>query len=218
MAIGTSFGSLHSGTDLHLVQQQVEVGPAAPKTNFKDVPGADGSLDMTEALGVGVKYKDRTIKWTFGLYPGDDWALKRTQVNNAINGIRCHIIIDGDTGYYYDGRVEVTDHKTNGRLHQIAVRAVCKPFRYKATETEVSRSDLSTSLKTLNLTNGGLPIVPEITVGQQTTVQWNSTNYTLNAGTHVLPDVIIPSGSSQLKAKVASGSGSISVKFREVTL
>ena len=51
MARGTTFGTLHSSTALHLIQQTIKIGPAVPRTSYLQVPGADGSIDLTDALG-----------------------------------------------------------------------------------------------------------------------------------------------------------------------
>ena len=58
MMNGIKFDDIHSFYDLNLVLSQVDIPPATAKTSFVDIPGADGSVDMTEALG-SVKYKDR---------------------------------------------------------------------------------------------------------------------------------------------------------------
>ena len=86
MAKGTTFGTIHSNRDLMLIQQSIEISPAIPRINIVDVPGANGGLDLTEALGVGVLYKDREIKWTFALYPGANWAERFQAVSGSING------------------------------------------------------------------------------------------------------------------------------------
>lgn len=218
MAKGTTFGAIHSDTDLQLIQQRVDVSPALPKTKYIDIPGADGSKDMTEALGVGVKYSDREITWTFALYPGADWYTKQRQVSGALNGLACHITLDDDPDYYYDGRLTVESYASDKLIKTITVKAVCRPYKRKQADTTVSRTDLGTSYKTLTLTNDRMPVIPAITVGQATTLSWGGNTYTINAGTHKLPDICLVNGSNTLKAKVDSGTGTISVTYREGAL
>lgn len=215
--MGTLFGTIHSDTDLHLIQQSIEIAPASPKTKYADVPGANGRKDLTEALGVGVVYNDRDLSWTFALYPGDDWPTKRAAVSNALNGLACHITPDDESGWYYDGRLIVSAHKSDRLLHQITVKASCRPYKRKTTESTVTRSDLSTSLKSLNCNIGAMPLIPEITVAQATTIAWGSVTTTVQAGTHKLADLRM-SGAQTIKAKVASGTGSITIKWREGSL
>ena len=65
---GVLFNNIHSFYDLDLILSAVEVPPAIPKMVYVDIPGADGSLDLTEAHGE-VKYNDRTISMLFTLNP-----------------------------------------------------------------------------------------------------------------------------------------------------
>lgn len=217
MARGTTFGTLHSSADLHLIQQTVKIGPAVPRTSYVQVPGADGSIDLTEALGA-VNYDDRELAWTFALYPGDDWAERRRKVNNAINGIACHITPDEEAGWYYDGRVLVEEHATDKQLRTITVKAICRPWRYKLTPTTVARSDLGTAYKQLSLPNERRPVIPTITVEQATTLLWGGSTITLSAGTYRRADICLAAGANILKAKVASGAGTISVEYQEASL
>jgi hypothetical protein len=137
MARGTSFGGIHSHTDLNLIQQKVEVEPAEPKMNLVEIPGADGAVDMTEQPAGRVTYKTRKITWTFALYPGENWDAKHRQVNNALNGRRCDITLDSDPEYYYQGRLAVKKHNVDGLLRQIVVEAICQPYKLRQDVTHV---------------------------------------------------------------------------------
>lgn len=217
--LGTLFGTVHSRTDLNLIQQKCDVQPCTPKTNYKDIPGANGSKDLTEALGVGVRYADRTITWTFGLFPGTNWATKRAEVASALNGRRVHIVMDDDTSNYWDGRLTVSSYKKDGKLKQIIVKAVCHPIKWAVDETVISRTDLTTSYKTLPLTGSKAPVVPVITVSKETTLSYGTATITLSAGTHTVPDIVIGEVPAALKAKLTSGTGgSITVTYRKGSL
>lgn len=218
---GTTFGTVHSYTHLGLLQQSVSVPPAEPKTYYVDVPGADGSVDLTEVLGVGVKYADRELVWTFALYPGADWYATQAAVSNALNGLACHIVLDDDPSWYYDGRLSVTDHTSDRLLRQITVKAICRPYKRAITETTVSRDDLTTSYKNLTCAFGAMELVPEFTLGQETTLKIGERTVTLSAGVATIPDIKL-SGEQVIKAKLppesTETSGSISIKWRAGTL
>lgn len=206
---------IDSNKTLGLILQHEEVGPALPKTSFIDIPGADGSKDMTEALGVGVKFKNRTIKWVFALYPGDDWATKRTEVMNALSGKRFYIITADDPDFYYTGRVSVEDLKSDKLLKQITVTAECCPYKAEQRETVVERTDLSTSYKQLSLECGRKPISPTIVVDQETTLYFKGNTYTVSEGEHIIPQIQLHEGANTLRAKILEGSeGYILVRFR----
>lgn len=217
MARGTSFGGLHSNRDLGLIQQSVDVQPAKPKFNFIDIPGADGSQDLSAQPLGRVPFGDRTLTWIFALYPGENWEAKRTEVSNALNGVACRITLDTDPEYYYMGRLSVDKYKTDVLLRQITVKATCRPFKYKQEETEV-RASLTTSFQTLILENDRKPVVPTINVSAETTLEWEGNTFTLSAGDHRVLGVELLEGENQLRAKVTSGTGSIVVTYQEGAL
>lgn len=214
----TTFGSIRTKDDLGLVLLQHEVQPAEPKLNMKEIPGADGSLDLTEAMGVGVRFKDREITWVFGLYPGDDWAAKRSEVSGALNGRAFHITLGDDEDYYYIGRVKVTNHETDRLLHRITVKAICKPYKLHQLST-VTRRTLTPEFKTIVLENDRMPAVPKITVSDETMIQVGSSTVTLSPGEYTIPDMRLTEGSNVFQAKTVSAeSGTISVTWQEGAL
>lgn len=217
MARGTDFGGVHSYHDLHLVQAAIEVEPAEPRFNFIDVPGADGAKDFSESPAGRVVFNTRTIKWTFKLYPGDHWATKYTQVCNALNGKACHITLDDDPDYYYVGRVMVEEHVADGILHTITVSATCQPYKLKHVGAMVTAS-LTTAYSTMKLVNDRMPVVPTIVTTAATTLLWDGNTFSLAAGTHRLLDIMLVEGVNTLQAKTVSGTGTITVTYREGSL
>lgn len=217
MARGTDFGGVHSFRDLHLVQAKVVVEPAKPKTNFIDIPGADGSKDFSESPAERVVFNTRKITWTFKLYPGDKWVSKYTQVSNAINGRLCKITLDDDPDYYYLGRVSVDKHAADGILHTITVVATCQPYKLWQTETELMFSTTTTN-RTLTLTNDRMSVVPTITVSVASTLTWKGNSYTLAAGTHKVLDITLDEGSNSLQVKTTTGTGTITIKYQKGAL
>ena len=217
MARGTFFGGLHSHRDLHLIQQKLDVQPAPPKVNLVDVPGADGAKDLSTQPAGRVVYGDRKITWTFALYPGEDWDRKHREVSNALNGLACDIVLDTDPDYYFQGRLTVKKYKTDGLLRQITVEATCRPYMMKVVETKIV-ADLTTTSKTLALVNERKVVIPTITVTAATTLVWNGSSIVLAAGTHRIADIELQPGANLLDAKVNSGTGKITVTYREGAL
>lgn len=213
---GTTFGALHSLRDLELIQQLVEVEPAAPKTNFVDVPGANGSKDLTEALGVGVKYNDRTITWTFALYPGADWYAAQARVSNALNGRRFEITLDDDPAWCYIGRVSVTAHSSDKLLKQITVSALCEPYKRRKHNTQITQA-LSAEWVEIPLHIGELPQIPQLTASEGTVVRWYGTEIPLSEGVNK-PLALLMSGRQVLEAKNVDGTGALEAIWREGSL
>ena len=217
MARGTDFGGVHSYHDLRLLQAAVEVAPAEPKLNFIDIPGGDGAKDFSEAPAGRVVYNIRQLTWTYKLYPGDDWAAKYMQVNNALNGRRCRITLDADPDYYYIGRLAVKAQEADGILHSITVMATCQPYKLKQAET-IRTVSVNTTQQTISLLNEHKPAIPLIKVTAETTLGWNGGFITLAPGEHRSLDIELPAGVSKLTAKTVSGTGTLTLTYQEGAL
>ncbi len=72
---GIWFDDVHSYEHLNLVLSKISIPPAAAKTTYVNIPGGDGSVDLTEALGE-VKFKDRNCTFTFTVFPYEDFTEK----------------------------------------------------------------------------------------------------------------------------------------------
>lgn len=191
------------------------------RTNMIDVPGRDGLLDASEVLTGEVTYKNRTI--TLKLTGVDNvtgkiWPATISDFCNKVHGKRMKITFPEDTTHYYIGRCSVGKVGLVKMMQTIPVTVDCDPWKYKNEKTTVSRSDLGTAYKQLSLPNESRPVIPTITVAQDTTLLWGSSTINISAGDHILPDIRLAAGSNTLKAKVASGTGSITVTYQEASL
>lgn len=157
------FDNIKTKDDLHLVIIKQDIQPAVPKTNFIDIKGANGSIDLTESLGVGVLYSDRIIEWTFGVYPSDDWADKRSEVSSKLNGKRFKIILGDDPDYYYDGRLSVMAYETDRLAHTITVQAFCKPFKLKNERTHF-RITAKVEHQRMKIYNGDMRLYADVNI------------------------------------------------------
>lgn len=184
---GILFGNIHSFNDLNLILSSAEIPPAKPKQNFVDIPGADGSVDMTEALGE-VKYSDRTgAKFTFYMNPAGDllesaWEAKKKEVSNLLNGWRGNISLDKDPGYYWQGRCTVDEHKSSKRLRKIVVGARLAPYKLKTDVTRVFVPLCTTNLfdnSNLERITGSRASVSTINTGVRATWEGGKSSYVL---------------------------------------
>lgn len=217
-ALGIYFDDIHSyyDLDLFLTQDGVSIPPAQPKTNYVDLAGGDGSLDLTEALGE-VKFSDRSCKFTFVVNPASDMTFeeKKTQVSNALNGKQCKITLDKDSDYYYVGRCTVNEHLQDRRILQIVVTATVRPYKLKQNET-IAIFALTGSKQMVMLKNGRKSVVPEITcTNDNTVVVFGNITKTLSTGTHKVLDFQLKQGDNLF---TVSGSGTITFKYQEAEL
>lgn len=210
---GIYFDDVHSFYDLNLILAPFVPTPAEPKTNYIDITGGDGSLDLTEGLGE-VRYKDRNFEFTFSVNPSDKMTFdeKVSQVSNALNGKKCKITLDRDPEYYWEGRCTVNKYAQNKALKQISVKATVRPYKLKQNQT-VASFELATAEKEITLKNGRKSVVPEITcTNDNVTVVFGNITETLSAGTHKVLDIYLKEGNNNLKVL---GSGTITFTYQE---
>lgn len=213
---GIYFGDIHSFYDLNLILSSVSIPPAKPKTNYVDIPGSDGSVDLTEAHGE-VKYNDRDCKFTFTMNPAGDlsevaFEEKKTEVSNALNGKEFKITLDKDEDYFYQGRCEVSEYLSDKRIRQVAVTAKVKPYKFKQNVTVLTFA-LSETEKTVNIKNGRKSVCPSIECSDDNTlIVFGTTSISLSAGTHKVLDIQFTEGNNQLKL---SGTGTVTFSFQE---
>lgn len=214
---GISFGGLHSFWDLDLILASAEIPPASPKENYVDVPGADGSVDMTEATG-GVKYSDRTgVKFTFFMKPGSDlsekaWEEKKKEVSNRLNGFRFDsIVLDRDPEYRWQGRCKVDEHASNKKLRKIVVGARFAPYKLKNKMTRI-HATLTENPSVVVLTNSRKVVCPSIICTGDVTLTVNGGEYVLSEGTHKVLDIQLHEGETPV---TVSGTGKVTFEYQE---
>ena len=216
---GISFGDVHSYHDLNLILSACDVTPATPKTSYVDIPGGDGSVDLTEAHGE-VKYKDRDCQFTFTMNPSDDlseaaFEEKKTEISNLLNGRVFNITLDKDEDYYFKGRCEVSEYLSDRRLRQFVIKAKVSPYKYKQNVT-ILKYELSEQGRTVNITNGRKTVSPSITCSNDNTViVFGDATYNVSAGTHKFLDIQLKEGNNQV---TISGAGQVIFCFQEADL
>lgn len=212
---GINFDDIHSFYDLNLVLSAVEIPPALPKVNYIDIPGGDGTIDLTEANGE-VRYYDRDgCKFTFSVHPSETMSFeaKKTQVANALNGKYFDsVVLDKDSEYQYSGRCTVNEWLQDKNLKQIIVTAIFAPYKLKRSDTVVSIA-LTETPQIITLMNSKRRVVPVVTCTGGATIETASATYNLSAGTYDnLYEIYLSEGSNGLKVY---GSGTVTFTYRE---
>jgi hypothetical protein len=213
---GISFGELHSFWDLDLILSSAEIPPASPKETYIEIPGADCSLDMTEAHGE-VKYDDRTgAKFIFFMNPAGDlsdeaWEAKKKEVSNRLNGWRGNITLDKDPDYFWTGRCKLDEFASNKRLRKIVVGARLAPYKLKKELTSVSAT-LSEDPCVVTLKNARKTVCPTIICTGEATLTVNGGEHVLSEGTHKVLDIQLHEGETEV---TVTGSGEVIFEYQE---
>lgn len=136
---GITFGDKHTYNDygLYLSARPVVSSPKV-KTNLVDIPGGNGSIDMSEVLTGHPVYETRMLSATFVVINARDrWTEVITQLLNDLHGKRMQIRLDDDPLYYWTGRVSVSEMKTEKKTAYITIEAIVDPYKHSTTGSEV---------------------------------------------------------------------------------
>lgn len=111
------------------------VVPAEPKTEYVDVPGADGSLDFTDIL-TDVKYSDRVGSWSFLVdHTKWNWPELYSQFMNEYQGVDIRVRLVDDPEYYYEGRISLKDYKQGSNFSSFEIDYHLGPFKWPINST-----------------------------------------------------------------------------------
>lgn len=132
---GITFGDYHSYDDFSLLLVSKEVGSPSVKVREIEIPGADGTLDLTDFFGEA-KYENVTHKFQFQtIVPQANFLSLFSTIKNAIHGKKQRIILDDDPSFYYLGRCFVSAFTNEKNIGTISVECVCEPWKYKVNQT-----------------------------------------------------------------------------------
>lgn len=183
---GIQFGNIHSWNNLGLILSKAEIPPAQPKTIYVDLPGADGSADLSEFSG-RIKYYDRECNFVFTVLPQFNFEEVKRNVSKALNGLKTTIRLDKDTGFYWEGRCTVNEYAEDEGKNQIVITAVVRPYKYRDVKNIVFSK--GTSVQRSVQIESDCPVTMTIKFNAATTIviDGNSTNY--SAGEYRFYDV-----------------------------
>lgn len=204
---GVIFDTKHSYKDFKLITNSISVEYPTVKTNYIDVPGRDGTLDLTEALG-GIKYNDRQLEFKFTMLSTSEEA--KSKIVGFLTWGKKKIILDKDKEYYYLGRCTVNNFKNAGTISELSVTAVCEPYKYRIKETRYEENLNGTH--EIILTNDRKLVSPTIECDSNIKISFEGMNYELEKGRHKILAIRLKEGYNRL---TVSGNGMVMVTYRE---
>lgn len=204
------------------------VQPPVPKTIYQDVPGADGSLDLSTAIAGRIIYERRVITLNFGCgYPMDKWPEVFSEILRNFHGREGKLIFDDDPMYYYAGRMTVSEYSRARTLGTFTISVNADPYKYELTASDedwlwdsfsfekgvirdYKELEVSGSLS-LNVPGTQRWVIPEITVSATMTVSYGGKDYELKQGTNKIYDIVIKEGENML---MFTGTGTVTISYR----
>lgn len=130
MNYGVKFNGKHSYKDFGLIMQKVSIGMPKVKTEIIDIPGADGSKDLSEALAGRPLYGNREIDIALvSPHQRHDWLQMISRLANFIHGKSVRVVFDADSDYYYKGRCSVEKFDSGEMLPDVSVKISADPYK-----------------------------------------------------------------------------------------
>lgn len=204
------------------------VQPPVPKTIYQDIPGADGSLDLSTAIAGRIIYERRVITLNFGCgYPMDKWPEVFSEILQNFHGREGKLIFDDDPMYYYTGRMTVSEYSRARTLGTFTISVNADPYKYELTASDEDwlwdsfsfEKGVIRDYKDLEV-KGSLPlnvpgtqrwVIPEITVSSAMTVSYDGKDYELKQGTNKIYDIVIKEGENMF---MFTGTGTVTISYR----
>ena len=228
--LGVQIGGKHTLKDWNLGWLSITLGFPEAKTYEQDIPGADGSLDLTEAMTPGdVKYKPRSIAMEFDMLDADyfDWNAKISEIANYLVGQKFKIFLDSDPAFYYMGRLKLDTEKSEKAESKITISGEVDPYKYEKYssledwtfddfnfETGIIREYKDLQIDgsyTLYIPGRRKKIVPVIVCSTAMQVTYNEKTYSLPAGKSKVFEIWLGEGDNYL---TFTGTGTVSVDYR----
>ena len=104
--------------------------PAEPRYTFMEIPGTDGTLDLTDYFGQ-VIYADRTGSFEFVLpHAAYSWKGIYSKMANILQGKKMYAVLEDDPGYYYEGRFHISSWKSEDSYTTMELTYTADPFKY----------------------------------------------------------------------------------------
>lgn len=183
-----------------LFTDESELNPPEKVTNYKDIPGMDGVLDLSEVLTEDINFGPRLQTIVFFVPDDQDFEKTKTALSNFLDGRRFDYTFSFDPGYTYNGRFRVTEY-SGWRNHRIAVEIDADPWKRGEHKRYVVQGA------------GGVPVYLEngrrhtkiwITVKNPTEVVYEDRVWILpEAGTWNIEDLRLLEGTSVIRLNTA---------------
>lgn len=197
--------------DYLCVINAVTITPLVKKQYLVDVPGADGSKDLSSWFGAP-RFESRTLKiyCQCAAEPATDCADK--MVSRWV-GRTLDVVLSFDDMFYRTGMVTQVMPAGAGPSDEIVITILCEPCRYLCYEV-IHRIPTSAEVREYTWWNNGtLDVLPTLTVPEDDiTLLMGTAKFTLTAGTFLLPELVIPGNSS---ITVTVSGGALEARYRE---
>lgn len=214
------------------------IGEPKQYTKFIEIPARNGKIDLSEALSGRPVFTSRSIKiYLAGFRDTTTWESVMSSFRNSIMGRVCRIIFDTDPGYFWKGRVGITDFKPIKDFGKFLIDIPeADPYKYSVAsssepwlwdpfnfETDIiiytGAIDVD-GTHTETILAGFMPTSPQFMVsnivGGDFTVEYHGRTYLLMQGSQTLPSIIV--GGDSDEDLIFTGKATVQIIYRNGSL
>ena len=231
-----TFGTKNSWTDWHLIPSTRPVfDPPSPKTNYVDIPGMNGSLDLSEAVSGKPVYENRKGSFEFIVdlqYQNkESWIRLYSEIMAYLHGRRLEAYLDDQPYYRYVGRYDVASWTDTDGYSTITINYDVYPYKMEPYWSDEDwlwdpfdfENGVIRNFKSLTVEGSLIVSIPKtqdwsaptITVkssdGSGMDVSYNSKTYHLNDGVNRNPNLMVKDSDATF---TFTGNGTISMRMR----
>ena len=209
-----------------ILLDDLEEGAPEIKTNYQDVGGMDGQLNLSYALTGRPVYGMRPVSftlcrpWHFALLhnvPPPPMGAVWADLMARYHGREVQLTLPTDPTHHYTGVVEIGPVTGDAR-DRFSVSMTAEPWRERNEPTRIQTAITNTA-KTLYLPNETRPVVPTITVNAQAALTLGGKEYYIDAGTSRNLDIMLAPGTNPVKVALRTASaGQITLEYTEAHL
>ena len=223
------FGDKNSWTDWHLIPTSRPVfNPPEVKTNYVDIPGMDGGIDISEILSGHPVYKNRTGSFDFIVDPDwKDWSVVYSEIANYLHGQSLRAVLTDDPTYFYEGRFSINAWKSSAQYSSITIdynvdpyklnvigtldEWLWDPFNFETDVIQYYKSLQINGTQTFTIIGTNRTTSPIFTATAEMTATFKGSTYTIPVGTHKIYGITFTSGANEI---TISGNGTLSIDYR----
>lgn len=125
---------VNTWSDWHLVpSSRPEIAPPEVYTNYVDLPGVHGKLDLSEYLTGYPVYKNRAGSLEFYAANGYGfWAETYNEMCNFLHGKKLFMVLYDEPEYFYTGRFRVQQWNSDGKTNwsTVTIDYELDPFKF----------------------------------------------------------------------------------------
>ena len=192
----------------YLTANSVQIGVPEPKTTYIEIEGANGVIDVSQALTDDIKYNPRPV--SIGFTSREKNWIKNVEVQNLMNsifnGTKRKMYIDN---WYIEGRF-INEQSIDDGFGKYTISADCYPYRMN-TYIDTKRYTVSSTLECTIDYKDSMNVCPNINVSSNMSIVIGGNEYNLVSGDNIVPDFILKKGTNTF---TLNGSGTVTITWR----